>query len=95
MFREAYREFEERVGTTPERRGTKTEIVRDAIARMLNEFTIGDLQGKCPGVGVEMIRKVLKNERLAGNIECLGRGRDARWRRLLPQQGVEKPRLRP
>lgn len=85
-LREAYREFEERVGSTAELRGAKTEIVRDAIASMLNEFAIGELQDKCPGVGVDMIRKVLKKERLAGNVECLGRGRDARWRRLPPRK---------
>jgi ribosomal protein S25 len=34
---------------------------------------------KCPGVGIDMIRRVLKNLRAQGVIECLGRGRNAKW----------------
>ena len=86
-LREAYTEFEERVGRTSEKRGSKTETVLEAIARINGEFTIADLQVKCPGVGVDMIRKILKAERQAGNLVCLGRGRDAKWRRLGPKRG--------
>lgn len=32
-----------------------------------------------PGVGIDMIRRVLKDLQKLGGIECLGRGRNARW----------------
>lgn len=44
---------------------------------------IGRAQGlnACPGVSIDLIRKVLK--RLKGSsVECLGRGPAARWRKL-------------
>jgi hypothetical protein len=34
------------------------------------------------GVSVDIIRKVLKKERDAGAVECLGRGRNAKWHRI-------------
>jgi len=58
-----------------------------AIAGLNDDFSIGDVQAKCPGVSVDMIRRVLKKERRAGTVECLGRGRDAKWRRIKPKLG--------
>lgn len=40
-----------------------------------------DIQRKCPGVGIDMIRRVLKDLQAQGVIECLGRGRSAKWRK--------------
>ncbi len=40
-----------------------------------------DRAAPCPGVGIDLIRRILK--RLKGDrVECLGRGRSARWSRL-------------
>jgi len=80
-LKQAYREFEERVGKTAAPRGAKTVLVLDMISKMRGDFSIAELQAKCPGVGIDMIRNVLKKERGAGRLECLGKGRDARWRR--------------
>ena len=66
-------------------RGTEPILV--AIAGINDDFSIGDIQTKCPGVSVDMIRKVLKKERAKGMVECLGRGRDARWHRKRPRNG--------
>jgi hypothetical protein len=40
---------------------------------------VADIVNKCPGVGIDMIRRVLKDLQQQGAIECLGRGRNARW----------------
>jgi len=80
-LKQAYKELEERVGKTAEPRGAKTALVLETIAKMGGDFSIAELQAKCPGVGIDMIRNILKKERDAGRLECLGRGRDAKWRR--------------
>ena len=80
VLKEAYREFERRVGEVGGRRGEKREVVLAAIERAAGAFSIGDLQRECPGVSVDMIRHVLKELRGRDEVECLGRGRGARWR---------------
>jgi hypothetical protein len=45
-------------------------------------FTIVDLKSLCPDVSREMIRDVLYYLRSQGQVECTGRGRSARWRRV-------------
>ena len=81
-FKEAYKELEERVGQLKSPRGAKRELVLAAISGLKDDFSISDIQAKCPGVSVYMIRKVLKKERDAGAVECLGRGRDAKWHQI-------------
>ena len=81
VIKKAYDEFEERVGSTAAPRGEKTALIEAAIRQRSGEFGVSDLQDDCPGVGVDLIRKVLK--RLKGSsVECLGRGQSARWRKL-------------
>lgn len=81
IIKKAYDEFEERAGTVAAPKGEKTALIETAIRQRLGEFRVSDLQNACPGVGVDLIRKVLK--RLKGtNVECLGRGQSARWRKL-------------
>ena len=77
----AYREFEERVGLAISAKGAKTAMVLDAIGNLPREFSIKDLQERCPTVGVDLIRRILRQEREAGHLECLGRGTDARWQK--------------
>ena len=78
----AYNELEERVGTLTSTRGSKTGMVLGAIRASYGEFSVKEVQERCPHVGIDMIRRVLRRERDAGNVECVGRGPDARWRRL-------------
>jgi len=77
----AYREFEDRVGRIAEPRGSKTALVTAAINRQSNPFSIADLQRACPGVSIDLIRRVLKNLRAHGKVKCLGQGRNAQWSR--------------
>lgn len=76
----SYREFERRVGLVTIGRGSKTAMVLDAIGHFMNDFTIRDLQERCPQVGIDLIRRILREQRNAGKLECLGRGPNARWR---------------
>ena len=81
ILKAAYREFEDRLGQIKAPRGEKSELVINAINRAAGDFSVADLQRECPGVSVDMIRHVLKGLRRKGDVECLGRGRDALWRR--------------
>jgi Fic family protein len=78
----AYREFESRVGTMAGGRGAKTELVLNAIERFHGNFTVSQLQEQCPTVGIDLIRRILRQQRQAGQLECLGRGPTASWRRI-------------
>jgi Fic family protein len=79
----AYREFEERVGRTASPRGAKTELILSVIDRMADPFQVADIQRACPGVGVDLIRRILRDLRTAGRVECLGRGRNSKWNKKL------------
>lgn len=85
----AYREFETRVGQTRSPRGAKTELVLAAIDRAAESFRVADLQHACPGVSLDMIRRILKQQQGTGRVECLGRGPTAAWRSL-PKGGPAK-----
>src|SRR5207247_822066 len=81
ILKTAYKEFEERVGQVKTPPGEKSQIIVGAIKRMIGDFSIAQLQRECPGVSVDMIRHVLKEQREQGKVECLGRGRAALWRK--------------
>lgn len=81
MLQSAYREFERRVGLVTTFKGAKTAMVLEAIRNTKGEFSISDLHERCPTVGIDLMRRVLYQERTAGHLVCLGRGRDAKWRR--------------
>ena len=82
MLLAAYREFEERVGLVETARGAKGALVLSAIERMPRQFTISQLMEKCPTVGVDYVRKVLRTQRNAGKLKTTGRGPDAAWMKL-------------
>jgi hypothetical protein len=81
VMKTAYREFEERLGRTRSPRGTKTEMIEMAVNAMSGEFTLRQLERACPGVSRDMIRRVLRGLQKIGDVECLGRGPGARWRK--------------
>ncbi|MBN9517276.1 hypothetical protein J0H58_01960 [bacterium] len=49
---------------------------------------MADLPRACPGMSVDLIRRVLKTLRAEGKVECLGRGQQAQWRRLTDELGT-------
>ena len=81
VIRRAYAEFEERAGEVKSPRGAKTALVAQAIAASPGEFGLRELELACPGVSRDMIRRILKDLRREGRVECLGRGPGARWRK--------------
>lgn len=81
IIKTAYREFEEQIGRLKSPRGEKTDMIVRAIEKSISNFSVGDLRKECPGVSIDMIRRVLKDLQAEGRIECLGRGQMAVWRK--------------
>jgi len=81
ILKQAYGEFIERVEKIETPKGAKTELVIEQIQKMDGEFTLSQLQTKCPGVSRDMVRKVLKDLHKLDKVVCKGRGPGARWRR--------------
>lgn len=77
----AYRLFEERVGDVEHRqkRGWKQQRVRDVIQEFLADFRISDVEERCPGVSRATITNTLNDLSKQGLIECVERGRNAKW----------------
>jgi Fic family protein len=81
VLRRAHLDLDARLGGAAVPRGAKTSQLEAAIAGFPGEFTLADLERACPGVSRELARRVLRDLRQAGQVECLGRGPGARWRR--------------
>lgn len=77
----AYKEFEERVGQLRSPKGAKTELIKSAINSFAGEFSLSDLERACSGVSRDMIRKVLREVQGLKQVECLGRGPGAKWKK--------------
>ncbi len=76
---EACKELERRVGQTASPRGSKTALILNAIDRRDGPFQAADLQRDCPGVGVDLIRRILKEKRQLGQVNCEIRGPKSLW----------------
>jgi Fic family protein len=81
ILKTAYKELEDRVGAVSAPKGAKTDQLLIAIGKLSGSFRVTDLQKNCPGVGLDMIRKVLKDLKAAGRVDCLSRGQNAQWKR--------------
>lgn len=79
IIKSAYKEFEQRLGEFQSPKGEKTALVVQAIEKTVGPFSIAELQNACPNVSVDMIRLILKKLRAKNQVECLGRGQNARW----------------
>ena len=56
-------------------------LIESAINRRSRAFRVSDVQRDCPGVSLDMIRRVLKDLRRAGTVKCLGLGPAAQWQK--------------
>lgn len=81
ILKAAYREFAERVGETKAPRGVKTDQVLAAIQQFPGEFSVAQLEIRCPGVSRDMVRRVLREQQAVGKVECQGRGPAAKWKK--------------
>jgi Fic family protein len=88
VLKQAYEEFERRVGQTREPRGAKGDLVRDEILRRNEPFRLADIERACPGVGKDRIRSVLRQMRNDGLIRQDGKGPGTRWQ---PQNRGSNP----
>jgi hypothetical protein len=93
VVRAAYDEFARDLGDLRDGRGMKTQLVLQAIGQMIGDFSASEPHQRCPSVGVDMLRHVLRGERDAGRLEVVGRGRGARWR-TVPAHGNDAIRER-
>ncbi len=82
-IKSAYREFEDRLSQAPAPRGAKRQMVEQAIESFSGDFAITDILDKCPGVSIDTVRKVFKEMQKRGTLVCMGRGRDAKWRKSI------------
>ena len=79
----AYQEFEdrfERISSVP---GSKTQMILNAIDGVFGEFRISDVEAACPTVSRDMIRHVLFRLRNEQKIKAMGKGRGAKWQKLV------------
>lgn len=84
ILKVSYREFEERLEQIKSPRGAKTELILTAIKQTSEPFSVGDIHRQCPGVSLDLIRRVLKKLWSDGKVECLGRGQNAKWDKTEP-----------
>lgn len=78
----AYKEFEERVGLINKRKGNKSYRIEQAIKSVLGTFTKEDIRNACPDVSESTINRVFSTLKKEKIIEVLGKGRNAKWKRL-------------
>ncbi len=78
----AYKDYEERVGSIKGGKGSKTELIRQAVRRRMGPFTISEIEDECPGISREMVRRVLRQMRDEGELSLKGSGPAARWKRV-------------
>lgn len=78
----AYRELQQRAGDVRSARGSKTEMIRNAIESQITEFSCSDIQKSCPFVSIDLIRLTLKQLRKEKKAICIGRGQSAKWKRI-------------
>ena len=76
----AYKEFEERAVNIKPGRGAKTQIVTQAIERQVGEFSLGGIERECPAVSRDMIKIIFRELQKTRKIECLGKGKSAKWK---------------
>ena len=79
VFKEAYRQLENRLESIPNPKGNKTDLIMDYIEVSVGSFRISDIKYNLPGVSLELIRKVLKTLQKENKVISLGRGRNAEW----------------
>ena len=81
VLKRAYREFEDRAGLSRHPRGAKTALVEAAVNAFTGPFTLAEVERVSPGVSRDMVRRVLQRLQKDGQVECIGMGPGATWRK--------------
>ena len=79
IIHRAYQEFEQKIESM-EPRPAKSDLIRQTVLEMVEEFTLADLKALLPSVSPQLIKKVLANLKEHGQVSLQGRGRGARWK---------------
>jgi Fic family protein len=82
IIKQAYIEFAGRVEKITTPLGSKTELVLEQISKFSDNFSLAQIQAKCPDVSYDMVRKVLKDLKSSGKLKVVGRGPGSRWHRM-------------
>jgi Fic family protein len=82
VTRRGYAEFEKRAGQVKVPRGAKTALVENAINSFPAQFTITELEQKCPGVSRDMLRYLLNRLQQQKRIKCVKLGRNSLWQKM-------------
>ncbi len=78
LLRRAYQELESQVESV-DARPAKSDLVRQNVLALVEQFTLGDLAAQLPAVSPQLIKKVFAELKKQGKIRLTGRGRGARW----------------
>lgn len=88
ILKEAYSQFETRLGQVAEPKGAKAELVRASVARQAAVFRLADVERECPGVGRDWIQSLLREMKTEGLLRSTGHGAGARWERIGRNKGT-------
>lgn len=81
ILKQAYTEFESRIGEVSEPKGAKAAVVRRAIEQLPAAFRFSDVLAACPTVSPDWVRKVMREMQKEGKLACQGKGLGAIWSR--------------
>jgi Fic family protein len=87
VLKEAYKEFESRLGRIVEPKGAKAELVRSVVSRQATNFRLSDIERECPGVGRDWIQTLLREMKNEGLLRSTGHGAGAKWARTTMNRG--------
>lgn len=87
VLKEAYKEFESRLGQVAAPKGAKAELVRAAVNRQNSAFRLSDIERECPGVGRDWIQTLLRDMKTEGLVRATGHGAGAKWERTGKNKG--------
>lgn len=82
ILKEAYNEMEIRLENLPDNYRSKTYIIMNFVNNYMGQFSITKIKYYLPGVGMDLIRNILKELQKEGKIRNLGRGINAKWIKL-------------
>ena len=94
ILAQACKEFGQRMGQLKAPRGEKTALVEAAVEKQPGDFAVSDLQNACPGVGLDLIRRILARLQKQKKIRSLGTGRSAKWEKITNQVLTIKPGIK-
>lgn len=80
VVRTAYGGLKERVEFSSG--DSKSEIIRQVAMSFHREFSVSDILKLQPGIGRELVKKVLFKMKQDGEIELVGKGRGSKWKVL-------------